>query len=1033
MAGQDIVQNMIRALGQSQGQRLPEALNAHFADIDERSTADYLVFVQKFSALVNYYRSNPEVPDGTWSSFFSYDESQIEAFLVKLAASGSLEETASDTPVHLSLLLAFLELYKHPQEVINRITGKHLDFYYGEVLRLQRREAIPDRAHISVELKKNTDPVAMDQWHRFSAAKDATGVERIYELTAETVLNHASITSLRSLFLDNASNGVIRYAPIADSVDGLGGELLEDDPGWHGFGHQGLPEAETGFALASPLLKMREGTRKVTITLTLADTSNLSTSNLTDIFKVYITGQTTWVGPKTVTPVMSGTTLVIEFILDAEEEAVVDYDSKVHGYNYEAQSPLIQLFLNTDKVAETGFSNFNNVRLKNARIKVDVTNIKSLVLENDSGSLNSEKAFMPFGSQPDVGSRFMVGCSEALSKKLSQLKIAIQWKAVPESNLSTHYANYSTSVSNSSFTSNVSFSDAGSLSETNTQVQLFASNATQEKVITFSTDLVPPASSSSTTQAATSYSHLGSSWAQNSLQQLLLQSPIYFFTANTVVEDTKDFVTFSLTKSFLHDEYRKKFTEFMMQYAKTGNSIGSSGGLVILNEPYTPQIKGINVSYIAATDNVSIESSESSDFVNPDLSFYHLTYFGQMQEHGFQREQFNFLSDKNVYLLPDYGAVGELLIGLDNLSAGDSVSVLFQVAEGSADPELTREDLDWYVLCDNYWKKLGIDELVSDSTNQLLANGLIKFVIPGEATTTNTILPSGLIWLKASVSGNVEAICQIVEVRANTVEVEFVDNGNDPGHLDQALAAGTIAKLKDGLSAVKKINQPYASFGAKNVESESAYHTRVSERLRHKGRAITAWDIERIILEAYPSIHKVKCIPHAKPGSWSAPGNTMVVLVPDLTNKNAVNPLEPKVDSNTLSKVKEMLVHLGGMQVNFHVKNPGYQKIKVSFTVKFKAGYEFNYYSERLNASLVDLLSPWVSNTSKDISFGARIYKSVLIDFVEEIDYVDYLRDFQLYSDEVEGLADKSDVVALAPDAILVSNNRHIITEYIVV
>jgi len=55
----------------------------------------------------------------------------------------------------------------------------------------------------------------------------------------------------------------------------------------------------------------------------------------------------------------------------------------------------------------------------------------------------------------------MVGCSEALSKKLANLSIKVKWKDAP-SNFATHYDGYGISgVNNSYFTASVVFSDGG--------------------------------------------------------------------------------------------------------------------------------------------------------------------------------------------------------------------------------------------------------------------------------------------------------------------------------------------------------------------------------------------------------------------------------------------------------------------------------------------------------------------------------------------------------------------------------------------
>ncbi len=576
MAEQDIIQNMILTLGQSQDDRTPIALDAHYSDIDERTTAEMLAFLKRLSHHIHYYRNNSSLPAGDWSNFFPFTADESNDWL------NSLD---SDTPAHLSLLVSFLELYKKPQEIINKFTGKHLDFFYQDILRLIKNSAIPDRAHLIVELKKSADPVLIKESHLLSAGKDATGVERIYAPTGETVINSATVFSLRSLFVDPAGNGTVRYAPIADSLDGLGSALDKEEPKWRAFGYPALPAAETGFALASPILRMQEGIRTVTTTLTLAniDSSLLSTSKLQSALTLYLSGEKAWLGPYTISPTLNGNTLKFSLTLSESEAAVIDYDKTLHGYHFEAQAPIMQLFLNTEKSSEIGYESFNGVQIKKARIEIDVQEVRNLKLESDAGKLDPTKAFLPFGPQPEAGSKFIVGCTEALSKKLSELTLTLQWKGAP-GNFASYYTNYSTTVSNSYFTADISFSDAGSLNAVNSSKALFAtSNASVEQPIHFSTTLTAgPGSYYGNIQLAQILNGTGSSWAQSNLSQMLLMSPIIFTLAKPAVEAKDGFITLSLNKNFLHKAYRKEHTQNLMTYAKSG------GTLVMLNEPYTP-------------------------------------------------------------------------------------------------------------------------------------------------------------------------------------------------------------------------------------------------------------------------------------------------------------------------------------------------------------------------------------------------------------------------------------------------------------
>lgn len=1039
MAEKDIIQNKIFQLGQSQNERLPQELKKNFAEIDGRTRLDLLQFTKAFAEFVNYYRLDPETPVGNWRNFFP-EESTIEQLLTS---------DSGNTDPHLSLFLAFLELYKEPQKVMNQITTSHLDFYYQDVLQLEKKIAIADKVHLLLELKKNAAPIPIAPEHLFSAGKDATKVELIYAPTRETIVNSAKVESLRSVFFDRRGQGTIRYAPIANSADGLGGKLPANEPNWSGFGNSSLPSAEVGFAIASPVLRMQEGDRQVTVALQLnnVDGTQLNDTLLNGSFDLFITGEKNWLGPYTVSPTLSADNLLeFKFTVPETEKPIIDYNATIHGYSYVAQAPIIQVLLRADNT-NIGYKNFSNVTLETASVAVEVSKITSLSLENDLGTLDPKKAFLPFGPQPTKGSRFLVGYPEALAKKLSKIELEVQWQDAPV-NFSNHYSDYGIAIANSNFTATVSFKDSGSWSNISYGVQLFKSNnATSLNILSFSPNSSSLSSGVSQGMKIYALSKTNSLWALNAASNLLLQSPVFFPYQTAVPEPQTGSITFSLERDFLHATYRKKYIENVLEYNQPNleivmedgkisikNSKEGSGTPVILNEPYTPTIQSISLSYKAHSAQIKIDSTSEDDFANRDLQFFHIKYFGQMLEHAYQRQQVESRLQTGistrVSLLPSYNNAGELLIGFRQLNTSDSVSVLFQVAEGSADPDLPPEELQWFVLCDNYWKLLKSSEVVLDTTNQLLTSGIIQFVIPSEATTQNTILPSGLIWIKAAIKDNTTAVCQLIDVAANAVEVQFVDRGNDPQHLRIALEPDKIAKLKNRLSAIKAVKQPYASFGGSPVENDEAFYTRTSERLRHKNRCLTAWDYERIILEGFPKVYQVKCIPHANENSWLAPGHVLIVVIPDLKNKNAMNRFEPKVDADTINRITDHVQKIAGMQVRIKVKNPRYQKVNVDFKVKFYPGYEFNYYSNVLNQELIKFLAPWAYDSRKKISFGGKIYKSVLLDFVEDLPYLDYVTDFKMYSprEETTNYTDINEVQPNTPDTILVSDPTHIIS-----
>jgi hypothetical protein len=65
----------------------------------------------------------------------------------------------------------------------------------------------------------------------------------------------------------------------------------------------------------------------------------------------------------------------------------------------------------------------------------------------------------------------------------------------------------------------------------------------------------------------------------------------------------------------------------------------------------------------------------------------------------------------------------------------------------------------------------------------------------------------------------------------------------------------------------------------------------------------------------------------------------------------------------------------------------------------------------------VQHLAPWAFGDSRDIRFGGKVYKSALIDLVEEQPYVDFVTEFQLFHQDSG--EDKEEVKASIALAVL--------------
>ena len=1006
------------AFGTAQSERANRALDPASAPLDDRDALAQLARLRNLAQDIAYYGDSPARPSGNWLEFFPADTRR--AALEALAA-----RTDGEVTPHLALLLAWLQQAERSRELLNDVTRRHLDFQMRQVLGFVPHAPVPDRAHLLLELKNGAPAVAIGPQVWFSAGKDKQKVEQLFHPVRDVVVGHARVESLCSVLRDGDA---LRFAPMADSADGLGAPLAGAERRWPAFGQARasrppLPFAPVGFAFASPTLRLAGGTRQVRLVLGIDGLDALDVSLLTDALQVHVSSAQGWSGPYPLSASRAADQLTLSFTLDAADPAVVDHRPDLHLQRFPSGAPVVQVLLKPG----ARYGALAALRIHKAQICVEVAQLRELEVENDTGALDASKPFLPFGAQPVGGSRLHVGCREALGKSLTSLRIRIAWHAPPPAPLSDWYNGYSNVARiGNGVAATVAWKDARGAERSIGVDDLLKRD---QGITTLTAVVGGGAPATSPASRIRSLRSAGSGLALRRADRLERMSPILrthahlsaSFTGFLPAPSTRaGFVTIALLEDFLHADYRKEAVAKLL--ARTP-----------LNEPYTPKVQDLSIDYQAQSDVSHIDDSSETAFADTDVQFFHVDAFGIAREHGWLTRSRSWSPQDGIALLPrhpraDQAQAGELMIGLSGLAAGDPVSLLLQIADGSADPEAQAVAVTWSVLADDAWRQLAPGELVLDTTGDLRRSGVVALVLPRAQLTANTRMAPGLVWLRAH-STNVAAASDLIGIHANAVEVVFEERGNDPERLATALPAGSITKLHTPVAAIKSAHQPYATFGGARAESEPALAQRACERLRHRGRALCAWDWERLVLQAFPRVARAKCVAHASPSSWQAPGHVMVLVVPDLRNRNAVDPLRPRVDLDTLVRIREFLQARCAMATEVVVRNPRYVAVALDFKVKMRHGHAFSFYRQRLDDALIRALSPWAfdHDAASSPNFGGRVLRSVLLDFVEDLPYVDFVTDFRLHRQGDP--ADVAEVAADTPDTILVSAAGHGITE----
>jgi hypothetical protein len=936
----------------------------------------------------------------------------------------ALTDLADHAP-HYGLWLAFLELFRHARGALNEFTGRHLDFYFREVLALRGRAAAPDSVHLLFELARGRSTHLLRSGTAFRAGKDKLGRLVSYALANDIVLNRAVVAEVRGLQVVAGplpTDGLRAIAaPVAKSMDGLREvELPKDDPTWSPFGPAVSPDARVGFAVADRKLFLREGTRTIILRAELS--TSIGDLSISPHWHVRLTGAKGWfeVPPSQVTTLVSNyhldppdqqsaggkpatgqpiKMLQLAIALSPNDPPVVPLDAKTHGDEHEPGLPMVEVSFDfAASGSGPAFAVLRATRVTRVQVACEVAGLRDLMVVAGGAVADAAKPFAAFGAQPRSGASLILGSSEIFSKAIAAWHLMLEWQ--------TPYADsFFRNFSASAFNPAVAVLTGGRW----TSVQ----GVKGRRGETVATLL-------GTSAGSNLFELEGADLVDGLTPQTLANPPLEAASVN-------GFVRLRLKTDFGHREFAGENARALIAMAN-GTAYNAStnvktetiSGMSMPRPPYEAIITGLQAGYLTTR--------------NPVERVTVLYPFGVSG------------LDASRHLFPQLPFEGALLIGVRDFEPPARLTLLVQIADGTGDPLKPAPSLEFACLSGDEWLTLE-SQAVDDKTRNFSTSGVLGLNVPGQADTNHRCMPAGLHWIRICAPRDASALNRLLSIDAQAARAVFVDAGNDPAFLETPLAAGTISKSVVPDPAVKKVSQPYSSSDGRPPETPPAFVTRVSERLRHKDRAVTMFDFESLVLEAFPALYRVKCLNTTELKRNSAntivadnelmPGAVTVVTVPWTHGRNTRNPLRPYADQATLTAVKSFLQKRVSPFVRLEVQNPSFEEVQVDFKVRFTpAAGDISFYIDELNKALVEFLTPWARPNGSEITFGGRLWKSSIIDFVEEQPEVDFITDFRLYH-KVDVTApdagwtpiDVEVVEATTARSVLVSAARHTITE----
>lgn len=918
---------------------------------------------------------------------------------------------SADHPPQTALYIAFAELFRTAQDTVNTVSSRFARFYYHDILREDFRRAQPDSTYLTFVLAddESVTTSSVPQQTLFAAGQDANGLDILFKADRSLLVTRAAIIRLRALRVISGPLIPGHAAPrTSDVVQRVLGTEITGDPkatgAWPTFGYAEPGETGTtlttpatiGFAIASPYLLLTGGDREIALRLyysqdaaarlaallaILAEATGLDDAEiwltvLSQAFTLQVSTATGWLAieqPYDVRLVESSTGnpgFELKFTLPAAAPAVEAYapdTAAADGANPDPARPTVKALVNPSpvtvgvkpRIVEVyPLSLLCELDCTGWQIETHVAALTELQLSNTDGTIDPSKPFLPFGAPVVKGSYLAFWHRELFVKTLHSLQITITWFNLPpnDDGFDGWYCDYVLGLDGTPqpdlFDNTVFKADIDVVKPGTWQLKggdalcLFR---------TLSAD--PKVPDCQDTEAA---APLCPSTCYDELTITTRNAPAYYDPADSTVRIR----LVAPDYAFGDDLYAANVLNAVINDLPPTTPPPDPLPFSYPNAPWLPQAASVGVDYVAIAGDADAGAGQ----------FFHLMPFD-----GFDEVRAPVAS-----LLPRFRDSGNLYIGLAGLGPSQPLTLLFQMTTAGGSGPLP--SVQWQYLRDNCWIALSPEQVLGDGTNGLQNSGILSLALPA-ITDDNTVLGSGQ-WLGACVPRGAARFPLTSHITPHAMLATWVDNGSI-AHLARPLPAHSISASVQDLPDIGSIDQPMPSFGGRPPETGRSFQTWIGERLRHKERGILGWDYERLVLEEFPTIWKVQALPARSLAHGDSPGDVLLVVVPGPNGYEAMDPTAPMASADLLARIHAMLASRISPFIRLRVSNPVYVRITVSACVQFADNDGASI--DRLNADLVQYLSPWFDDAARAALAGDYASEDEISEFIQTRLYVEAL------------------------------------------
>lgn len=845
--------------------------------------------VLAIAGAIRYYNAN-DIEDGYFDQLLVDLEALISADMNTYAVADGYMEPAQ------TLLYAFLEQLHGIADGFNGRWQGLADWYVSQVLRVNSLSPIADRAVVTFR-KKGTDVVVVPRATPITDGKAKFDQRIRYRSVEDLNVSDVRVHGAYLLYFERHPD--VFPANVFGAVTAIRKMSLLDNPSASRlmFGtdfYAGRSDQQPmGLQIASPGLLLREGKRNVTVSFvteklrlggfsqlrkvvtvlkslqaTLSCDTPWKEAKLIGLQKVFsqlfyleISTADGWTGIPNYFFSFSRSTSALALKFELSEQFAATVPCRSDSHDIASEHPMLKILINRDSWLFP-YAWLQHLLLTKIVIHTRVEGITDILFYNDLGKVDLSAPFAPFGMNTSRGAWFTVGNYEMASKNTESMDLSIEWQQLPVSlgGLQSHYAHYGTAIDNRSFVVQPSYLADYKWRATHQRMPIFL----------FASETELPSGGPEPT---------GKLSGASTLRNINIADMPPVDVDETGYEygfrSKNGFINFELKSpdmGFGEHEYRELFTTSLIRQALRKKR------KISVNAPVSPLIKRISLAYTAKDEiNVLI------DPIQEGTALYHVHPFGTKKIYPIlEKAPLPF-----AYSTPHHA---NLLFELDRVKGHDEFQLYIEFVPQSQ--EVSREEIPvvtWYWGDSYHWQKLPSGTVLKNTTRNFLTSGIIKLRLPS-VPAHGVRDCNGRIWICAAITHNEHAVSSIKRIVINAVEVQ-----RDPDffqvNLPKGFGLNTAEVKQSGIAAIEQIT-PFT--GEITQETEQAKLLRVSEFISHRGRAVTPRDYERMVLQQFPSVRKIKCLPATDVKKNQgyvamAPGVVTLVVIPQ-TDPTAAQP-----------------------------------------------------------------------------------------------------------------------------------------------